>query len=94
MDEYLKDHLVIKFFLILISGFALFVFSYFIYKSYNKEKLVIIKTDAFRIMVYWRSIVGMCLGIFIMLFSFYMLFEDLTLIKENNDVIMNVQVRK
>lgn len=51
MDEYLKDHLVIKFFLILISGFVLFVFSYFIYKSYNKEKLVIIKTDAFRIMV-------------------------------------------
>ncbi len=90
MDEYLKEHFVVKFFLNLISGFALFVFSYFIYKSYNKEKLVIIKTDAFRIMVYWRSIVAMGAGIFIMLFSFYMLFEDLTMVKENNDIIMNV----
>ncbi len=94
MDEYLKEHFVIKFFLILVSGFVLFVFSYIIFKSYDKEKLVTIKANAFSIKVYWRSIGGMCLGIFTMLFSFYMLFEDLTQDKENNNLIMNVQVRK
>lgn len=94
MDEYLKEHFVLKFFLILISGFVLFVFSYIIYKSYNKEKLIAIRANTFSMMVYWRSIVAMCVGIFVMLFSFYMLFEDLTQAKENNNVIMNVQVRK
>lgn len=94
MDEYLKEHFVIKFFLILISGFALLVFSYIIFKSYSKNAIEPIKENNLKRLVYWRSIGGMCLGIFIMLFSFYILFEDLTMVKENNDIIMNVQVRK
>ncbi|BEV04657.1 hypothetical protein [Chryseobacterium gambrini] len=94
MDEYLKEHFVIKFFVFLILGFAMFVLSYIIFKSYSNKDIEPIKENNLKRMVYWRSIGGMCLGLLIILMSFYMIFEDLTQIKENNDVIMNVQVRK
>ncbi|MDN4011792.1 hypothetical protein QX233_04900 [Chryseobacterium gambrini] len=94
MDDYLREHFFVKFLVFLLLGIGVFVFSYRILKSYKKEELEPIKENTYSRMIYWRSIGGMCLGLLIILMSFYMIFEDLTQVKENNDVIMNVQVRK
>lgn len=39
MDEYLKEHFVVKFLFFFLLGIGVFIFSYFISKSYKKEEL-------------------------------------------------------
>ncbi|GEM_PF-2754037 len=94
MDYYLKEHFVVKFFLFLLLGFGILIFSYRIFKSYKKEDLEPIKENTYSRMIYWRSIGGMLLGVFIIAISLYMLFEDLTKpIQDNSNRFEKVYVK-
>lgn len=95
MDEYLKEHFVIKFLLFFLLGIGLFIFSYILAKGYKKEGIDPIPENNLKRMEYWRSIGGMCLGIFVVIMSFYMLYDDLTNPKEDSsNNIEKVEVRK
>lgn len=94
MDEYLKQHFIVKFIVIFFSGTSLFIFMYWIFKSYSKKELEPTQENNLKRMTYWRSIVGMCLGILVVILSFYMLFEDLRKYEEDNsNKFEKVQVR-
>jgi len=74
---------------------VIFIYAYTIFKSYKKEQLTPTKENTYSRMIYWRSIVGMCLGIFVILMSFYMLYDDLTKPKEDNsNRVERVEIRK
>jgi hypothetical protein len=95
VDEYLKEHFVIKFLLFLLLGIGLFIFSYILAKGYKKEGLDPITKNSLKRMEYLRSIGGMFLGIAIILMSFYMLYDDLTKPKEDNsNRVERVEIRK
>lgn len=95
MDEYLKDHLVVKFIIIFLVGIILFVCMYLIFRSYKMKDLKGIQENNLKRMAYWRSIVGMCIAIVVIIFSFYMLFEDLAEYeKADRNKIQRVEVRE
>ncbi|WP_027381099.1 hypothetical protein [Chryseobacterium daeguense] len=95
MDEYLEEHFVVKFFITFFIGVVLFICMYLLFKSYSKKDIEPIPENNLKRMEYWRSIVGMCLGIFVVIMSFYMLYDDLTNPKEDNsNKIEKVEVRK
>lgn len=93
MDEYLKEHFVVKFLFFFLLGIGIFIFSYFISKSYKKEELEPTKENSYSRIIYWRSIGGMFLGIVTIIMSLYLLFKDLTETKENSiNKIETVQI--
>lgn len=94
MDEFLKEHIFVKFLLCFLLGGGIFLYSYKIFKNYKKESLESPKDDYLKIYVYYRSIIAMCVAIIFMIFSFYMLFDDLTTPKEDNINKKNVEVQE
>lgn len=94
MDEYLEKHFMLKFLFFLLLGIGTFLFSYIISKSFKRDDLTPLSENNLKRMAYWRSIGGMFLGIIITLFSFYILFNDLTEPKQNNNKFEKVEVRQ
>ncbi|MBB4806848.1 putative membrane protein [Chryseobacterium defluvii] len=95
MDEYLKEHIFVKFVTFFILGVCLLVVMYLFSKSYSKKELEPRPENNLKRMSYWRSLCGMGLGVVIIVMSFYMLYEDLTNPEEaNRNKIEKVQVRK
>ncbi|MDC8100602.1 hypothetical protein [Chryseobacterium rhizosphaerae] len=84
MDEYLEEHFVVKFFVIFLIGAILFICMYLLFKSYVKKELEPTPENSLARMTYWRTIIGMCLGVLVILMAFYMLYEDLTTPKVDN----------
>lgn len=94
MDEYLNNNFIVSFFFLFIIGACMSILSYVMSKSFKKEDLIPIAENNLKRMYYWRTLVAMYLGIFLMLLALYILYNDINNLKQNYNKVEVVEVRK